>query len=132
MTTYDSPGALVRTFIDLLVANQPDAACAMVSDDCEYDNVPMGKVFGPSEISGSLAPFLGGCTAIEWIIHRQVESGTVANGTVFNERTDRFQLGGRWVEVPVCGIFEVRDGKITLWRDYFDQSTFRDQLTPSA
>jgi len=48
MTTYDSPGALVRTFIDLLVANQPDAACAMASDDCEYDNVPMGKVFGPS------------------------------------------------------------------------------------
>ena len=132
MTTHDSPGALVRTFIDLLVANQPGAACAMVSDDCEYDNVPMGKVFGPSGISGSLAPFLGGCTAIEWNIHRQVESGTVANGTVFNERTDRFQLGGRWVEVPVCGIFEVRDGKITLWRDYFDQSTFRDQLTPGA
>lgn len=132
MTTYDSPGALVRTFIDLLVANQPDAACSMVSVDCEYDNVPMGKVFGPSGISGSLAPFLGGCTAIEWNIHRQVESGTVANGTVFNERTDRFQLGGRWVEVPVCGIFEVRDGKITLWRDYFDQSTFRDQLTPGA
>lgn len=132
MTTYDSPGALVRTFIDLLVAKQPDAACSMVSVECEYDNVPMGKVFGPSGISGSLAPFLGGCTAIEWNIHRQIESGTVANGTVFNERTDRFQLGGRWVEVPVCGIFEVRDGKITLWRDYFDQSTFRDQLTPGA
>ncbi len=29
-------------------------------------------------------------------------------------------------------VFEVRDGKITLWRDYFDQSTFRDQLTPGA
>ena len=104
----------------------------MVSDDCEYDNVPMGKVFGPSGISGSLAPFLGGCTAIEWNIHRQVETGTVASGTVFNERTDRFQLGGRWVEIPVCGIFEVRGGKITLWRDYFDQPTFRDQLSAGA
>ena len=132
MQTSDSPGALVQTFIDLLVANKPDEACAMVSGDCEYDNVPMGKVFGPDGIKGSLAPFLDGCSGIIWDVHRQVESGTVQFGTVFNERTDRFQMGGRWIEIPVCGIFEVRNGKITLWRDYFDQPTFRDQLGGGA
>ncbi len=132
MQLSDSPGALVQTFIDLLVANQVEAACAMVSSDCEYDNVPMGKVFGPEGIGASLGPFLGGCTSIVWDIHRQVETGSVESGVVFNERTDRFQMGGRWIEIPVCGIFEVRKGKITLWRDYFDQPTFRDQLGGGA
>ena len=113
MTTYDSPGALVRTFIDLLVANQPDAACAMVSDDCEYDNVPMGKVFGPSGISGSLAPFLGGCTAIEWIIHRQVENGTVANGTVFNERTESLK----------CAMAKLRCGATILTNPHLETNS---------
>jgi len=45
-----------------------------------------------------------------------------------NERTDRFEMGGRWIELPVAGLFTVQDGKITLWRDYFDDATFRQQL----
>ncbi len=28
-----------------------------------------------------------------------------------------------WVELPVAGIFEVEDGKITVWHDYFDAAT---------
>jgi limonene-1,2-epoxide hydrolase len=49
-------------------------------------------------------------------------------GAVMNERTDRFEMGGRWIELPVAGLFTVQDGKITLWRDYFDDATFRQQL----
>jgi len=37
-------------------------------------------------------------------------------------------MGGSWIEIPVCGVWEVIDGKITLWRDYFDLATYRDQL----
>jgi limonene-1,2-epoxide hydrolase len=29
-------------------------------------------------------------------------------------------------------VFEVRDGRITLWRDYFDMTTFTNQLTDLA
>lgn len=38
-----------------------------------------------------------------------------------NERTDvmRRQDGGE-IELPVMGVFEVRDGRISAWRDYFD------------
>lgn len=28
------------------------------------------------------------------------------------------------------GAFEVHDGRITAWRDYFDMKQFQDQLTP--
>src|SRR5688500_10801492 len=90
-----------------------DAACEQVSADVEYDNVPMGKQYGPEGITALLGPMLrGGMEAVEWVIHRQAASGNV----VMNERTDRFQLDGRWIELPVAGVFELdADGRISLW-----------------
>jgi limonene-1,2-epoxide hydrolase len=115
---------VVDRFIAALVALDLDAALALVTDDIEYDNVPMGKVHGPEAIRQTLAPFLEGCSAIEWVVHRQTVTGDV----VMNERTDRFQLGDRWMDLPVAGVFELRDGRIALWRDYFDVQTFNTQL----
>jgi limonene-1,2-epoxide hydrolase len=46
-----------------------------------------------------------------------------------NERVDRFRVGDRWADLPVAGVFEVNaDGKIVLWRDYFDLTTFTTQF----
>jgi limonene-1,2-epoxide hydrolase len=44
-----------------------------------------------------------------------------------NERVDVFEMGGKHVEVPVAGVFEIRGGKIAAWRDYFDLATFTKQ-----
>lgn len=116
--------ALVTTFIDRLCARDLDGALALVTDDVEYDNVPMRKVYGPAGIRETLEPFLGGCTAVDWVTHHQAATGDV----VMNERTDRFEMGGRWVELDVAGLFVVRDGKIALWRDYFDLGAFQKAL----
>ena len=120
MTPLDT----VNAFIHALEVNDLDAACAMVSADCEYDNVPMIKVFGPDGIKGILGPMFANCTEIEWIVHREAQSGT----TVFNERLDRFKMPHGWVELPVNGVWEVVDGKITLWRDYFDAASYLKQM----
>jgi limonene-1,2-epoxide hydrolase len=45
-----------------------------------------------------------------------------------NERLDRFEMGGRWVEIAVAGVWEVAGGRITLWRDYFDLAMFTRQM----
>ena len=47
-----------------------------------------------------------------------------------NERTDRFLVGEKWVEARVMGIFRLRDGKISEWRDYFDLAEFQAQMAP--
>lgn len=48
---------------------------------------------------------------------------------VMNERLDTFTFhDGGWVVLPIAGVFELRGGKITAWRDYFDLSTFRRQV----
>jgi limonene-1,2-epoxide hydrolase len=53
-------------------------------------------------------------------IRHQVASGTV----VINERTDHIVFGGRPLVVPICAVFEIRDGRIAAWREYFDPALF--------
>jgi limonene-1,2-epoxide hydrolase len=43
------------------------------------------------------------------------------------ERLDRHRLNDKWVELPVTGVFEVKHGLITYWRDYFDAATILAQ-----
>lgn len=120
-----TPLETVNRFIELLCAKDLDTACELVSANCEYDNVPLGKQFGPQGIKDLLGPMVAGIDEVDFVVHREVAAGNV----VMNERTDRFRLGERWLDLPVVGVFEVDDdGKIALWRDYFDAPTFNDQL----
>ena len=130
MTT--TPDSLVREFLSRLVARDIDSAAELVTADFEYDNVPMGKSFGPEGLRSTLTPFFGMCTGIDWRILRQTSSGNLAHGTVLNERDDRVEIHGEWRTLPVAGVFEVRDGRITLWRDYFDGPTIIKVMTPPA
>jgi len=123
-----TPDELVRTFIKHIEAKDLDSACALMSDDCEYDNVPMAKVFGIEAVKQVLGPFTAGCSEIDWVIVRQSSAGDMTSGVVLNERIDRFKMGERWVELPLAGVFEVKNGKIALWRDYFDLATFQKAM----
>ena len=40
--------------------------------------------------------------------------------TVLTERVDEITANGVTAPVPVMGTFEIRDGRIVQWRDYFD------------
>ncbi len=116
--------SVVDDFIAAICAKDLDAALALCADDVIYDNVPLSAVEGPEQIRGVLGGFLAPATEIEWVVHRQVATDTV----VMNERNDRFLIDEEWLDLPVAGVFEVHDGKITLWRDFFDLGTLQDQM----
>ncbi len=122
--------ATVNAFIERITALDFDGAFELVAPDIEYDNVPIGKVEGPDGIRSVFAQLDAmGVDAMEWIVHRQTATGDV----VMNERTDKFRANGTtWVEVAVAGVFEVHDGRITLWRDYFDMGAMTEALTALA
>ena len=40
------------------------------------------------------------------------------------ERIDRTKTSLGAVDLPCTGVFEMKDGKIRVWRDYFDLNTF--------
>lgn len=95
-----------------------DDTLALVADDCTYHNVPTGTVQGQEAMRRALEPmFAGGPVTFETT--QQICVGNV----VMNERIDTFTTGGTTVVLPVAGVFEVTDGKISLWRDYWDLQT---------
>jgi limonene-1,2-epoxide hydrolase len=128
MTTSGmSPLELVNEFIRRIEMKDIDGACELIAPHCEYDNVPMSKMHGPDAVKAALGPFLAGCTEVSWVVAREASTGPF----VFNERLDRFHMAHGWVEIPVTGVWEVLDGHIVLWRDYFDLATFRNQMPTS-
>jgi limonene-1,2-epoxide hydrolase len=93
--------------------------------DAVYHNIPVDPVTGVDNIKSTLASFTGGVEKLEFRVHHIVAEGPV----VLTERTDVFVLPHVTIELPVMGTFEVRDGKITAWRDYFDMNQFMSQLS---
>ena len=122
----DSPDSVVNAFIAAVEARDIDTAMSYLDADCEYHNVPMKPFFGHETIRAVLGSFIGPCTEVSWPVHRTASAGPV----VFNERTDRFHMPHGWVELPVTGVWEVHNGKITLWRDYFDLASYTNQMPP--
>lgn len=102
-----------------------DAAVALASPDISYENMPTDPIVGHEPLAATLHMFLGPAETVDWQILSQYEIGSV----VVNERLDRFQIGDGWLELPVAGVFHVDDdGKIVLWRDYFDMGTYQRQF----
>jgi limonene-1,2-epoxide hydrolase len=85
-----------------------------------WENVGLAKTTGPEEALGLLGQFEQNM-GIDRI---RVENLAIAadGDTVLTERID-YLVGADGTEhlaLRVMGVLEVKDGKITAWRDYFD------------
>jgi limonene-1,2-epoxide hydrolase len=119
-----SPIDVARQFMKLMEPLNYDAALKLVSATVIYTNPPpIGTVQGPAGIRAVLEPFFAPTLENEFRVLREASVGPV----VFLERLDRHRLADKWVELPVTGVFEVHDGLITYWRDYFDAATIMSQ-----
>ena len=119
-----TPDEVVTALVEACELRNLDAVCALITDDIEYDNVPMGKVYGPDGVRSVLgAGVMAQADEIEWRVLAQAATGDL----VMNERVDRFRISDRWIEIPIAAVFRVRDGRVCLWRDYFDLETYRKQ-----
>ena len=116
---------VVRSFIEAWSRIDIGEIMSFFQPDAIYHNIPAAPVTGTDAIRGVIEGFAGNATAIEWILNSVAESDS---GVVLTERLDRFEIGGKWIELPVMGSFELRDGKIAHWRDYFDMKQFMDQM----
>ena len=124
MTAPDSPVEVVRRFCALWADGDLDAIVGSFTDDAVYHNMPIDPVVGPEAIRAFIEGFLGGVDKVTFEVRNIAAAGDV----VMTERVDVFEAPGKRIELPVMGAFELRDGRIAAWRDYFDLQTFMNGM----
>lgn len=102
-----------------------DALALFFADDAVYHNMPMDPIVGRDAIMQAIAGFTAGSDGIEFEIVNISANGPI----VLTERIDRFFRPDRTVVLPVMGAFEIADGRITAWRDYFDLNQYLQQVS---
>jgi limonene-1,2-epoxide hydrolase len=113
-----SPTVLVERFLELLRLGDVDGAVALLAVDVEYDNVGLPTVRGRERVRQLFRATLGRAdSGFEAYVHAISADGP----TVLTERTDVLKVRRLHIQIWVCGRFDVHDGQIVLWRDYFDQ-----------
>lgn len=115
----EHPADVVTSFLAAFEAMDFDTALPHLADGVEYTNIPMGTVRGHAGVREVLEPFFAPILENRFEILRRATDGPV----VFLERLDRHRLDHGWRELPVNSVFEVHDGEVTVWRDYFDLAT---------
>lgn len=113
------PRTVVTDFLSAMDVLDIDLALSFVAADIEYQNVPLPAARGYAAVEEQLRRVARICTGFEGRVHHLAVDGDV----VLTERTDVLRIRSWEAEFWVFGTFQVRDGRIVLWRDYFDWAT---------
>lgn len=116
---------IIREFIEAWSRLDADALIEYFAADGVYHNMPAAPVSGHDNLKPFIAGFIANWTRTDWDILNLVEDGDV----VIAERLDRTMVGDIPVDLPCCGVFEMENGKIKVWRDYFDMATYTKHLS---
>ena len=84
---------VVNGMIRALEQRDVETALSFMAEDIEYDNVPMGKVFGHDGVRTSLTPFLAACSEVEWVIHHEAARSLKSRVQVVAEAVEARRLG---------------------------------------
>lgn len=111
---------IIRDFIAAWSRLDADELVGYFTQDGIYHNMPIAPISGREALKPFISTFLKNWTRTDWDVLNLIGEGNV----VFAERLDRTMVGDIAVDLPCCGVFEMEDGKIKIWRDYFDMATF--------
>ncbi len=115
---------VVRDFCAAWEALDQQRILDSFTDDAVYHNMPMAPAKGKDAIKALLGMILGQAKSVSFALKHIVAEGDV----VLTERVDTFQMaGGKTIALDVMGTFELRDGKIAAWRDFFDMAQWTRQ-----
>ena len=120
----------LRRLFDDLERIDLAAVAAHCTDDCVYEDVPFAAatVQGPEAIRAKLALGLETLERLPTTIHELAEVGD----TILVERTEVWHhRTGERATLRVAAVFKFRDGRIVLWRDYWDARTLLAQQPAS-
>jgi limonene-1,2-epoxide hydrolase len=112
-----SAEAIVREFCASVSKRDEGLVRPLLADDVIYHNIGMAPSVG---IEATVANLAGQWAMFDTTYEFEVRHAAAAGDVVLTERIDHVGSGDARHPAPVMGVFEVRDGKIARWRDYFD------------
>jgi limonene-1,2-epoxide hydrolase len=116
---------VVREFCATFEKHDAEALRPFLADDVVYHNIPMDPAVGIDAAVAFVAGFFAMCESmVIETLHLAVH-----DNVVLTERMDTFTVGNITAPLPVMGTFEIRDGKISAWRDYFDLTQITNMLS---
>jgi len=116
---------MVRAFLAAWERRDTESIVDHFTDDAVYHSIPLAPIVGKPAIREFVAGFVD-VPPGRLVIHHQVATDRI----VMNERTDHITINGRPVVLPISGVFEIEDGRIRAWREYFDLGPARAAYAP--
>ena len=107
---------IIRNFIAAWSRLDVEELLDYFAEDGVYYNMPIAPVSGRANLRPFIGAFLKDWTRTDWEILNIVGVGNV----VIAERMDHTELGDKKVALE--------NGKIKVWRDYFDMATYQRAL----
>jgi limonene-1,2-epoxide hydrolase len=109
-------GDVVRDFCAAIDRKDLGKVESLLDEKVVYHNVGSEPAVGREAALAAVKFQFDMFDPISFRIRNLAENGD----TVLTERIDEVTANGVMAPVPVMGTFEVRDGRIVQWRDYFD------------
>ena len=116
---------VIREFIEAWSRLDPKELASYFTEDGVYHNMPAGAVSGRANVEKFIRGFTASWTETTWDLLNIASSANV----VIAERLDRTRAGEKSVDLPCVGVFEMENGKIKVWRDYFDLGTYLKSMS---
>ena len=111
---------MIREFIAAWSRLDAKELASYFTEDGVYHNISAQPVGGRENVENMICAFTADWTRTDWEIVSLVSAGDI----VVAERVDRTGAGEKSVDLPCVGVFQLENGKIKEWRDYFDLGTY--------
>ena len=101
-----------------------DMILSVFHEDATMQSMMKEPYRGKQEIASMLDGFLAVASSVKMEVLNRCVDGNV----VTLERRDHFTVSGKSGVLPAVGIFEIEDGLVRTWREYFDWAFYERQL----
>jgi limonene-1,2-epoxide hydrolase len=118
-----TPEEVVRELCRLVSERDAELLRPLLAEDCIYHNVAiMEPNVGREACLANLAEQFANVQSYAYEIRNLVADGEL----VLTERIDMISGDDFTAPVPVMGTFEIADGQIRRWRDYWDLGSVKE------
>ncbi|MDX2142088.1 MAG: nuclear transport factor 2 family protein [Rhodospirillaceae bacterium] len=123
-----SPLQVAQEMVDAWNTLDLERIIATFAEDGVLHSVMVEPVQGRAALRQHLSGLLSGATRLEL----RLKNVAVAGNVVFLERLDDFDYKGRHGAVPVVGVMEIGEGKVKVWREYYDRASLLREMGVEA